>query len=154
MTGGRIERIGGFVKATERAYVGFLNKMRYDLFVQGMSVLESQGKTIENAPEDYKALASLINNSTGRGKLFNNGKVNLEKTAAILNSAIYSPRFLASRLNLLGLSDIATLGNGYYGNMPKEIRVKAITEMVNAICLLYTSPSPRDRTRSRMPSSA
>ena len=24
----------------------------------------------------------------------------------------------------------------------------------NNICLLYTSPSPRDRTRSRMPSSA
>ena len=24
----------------------------------------------------------------------------------------------------------------------------------NTICLLYTSPSPRDRTRSRMPSSA
>ena len=24
----------------------------------------------------------------------------------------------------------------------------------NDICLLYTSPSPRDRTRSRMPSSA
>ena len=26
--------------------------------------------------------------------------------------------------------------------------------IVNQICLLYTSPSPRDRTRSRMPSSA
>ena len=25
---------------------------------------------------------------------------------------------------------------------------------LNTICLLYTSPSPRDRTRSRMPSSA
>ena len=25
---------------------------------------------------------------------------------------------------------------------------------VNILCLLYTSPSPRDRTRSRMPSSA
>ena len=25
---------------------------------------------------------------------------------------------------------------------------------INLICLLYTSPSPRDRTRSRMPSSA
>ena len=24
----------------------------------------------------------------------------------------------------------------------------------NIVCLLYTSPSPRDRTRSRMPSSA
>ena len=28
-----------------------------------------------------------------------------------------------------------------------------IVEM-NCVCLLYTSPSPRDRTRSRMPSSA
>ena len=27
-------------------------------------------------------------------------------------------------------------------------------EIVSIICLLYTSPSPRDRTRSRMPSSA
>ena len=26
--------------------------------------------------------------------------------------------------------------------------------MLSSICLLYTSPSPRDRTRSRMPSSA
>ena len=29
-----------------------------------------------------------------------------------------------------------------------------IRKVVNRICLLYTSPSPRDRTRSRMPSSA
>ena len=27
-------------------------------------------------------------------------------------------------------------------------------EQLNSLCLLYTSPSPRDRTRSRMPSSA
>ena len=30
----------------------------------------------------------------------------------------------------------------------------AVFEVVNIDCLLYTSPSPRDRTRSRMPSSA
>ena len=29
-----------------------------------------------------------------------------------------------------------------------------ITGIDNKVCLLYTSPSPRDRTRSRMPSSA
>ena len=28
------------------------------------------------------------------------------------------------------------------------------SDMARLICLLYTSPSPRDRTRSRMPSSA
>ena len=27
-------------------------------------------------------------------------------------------------------------------------------DIINNFCLLYTSPSPRDRTRSRMPSSA
>ena len=29
-----------------------------------------------------------------------------------------------------------------------------IVELSDWVCLLYTSPSPRDRTRSRMPSSA
>ena len=31
---------------------------------------------------------------------------------------------------------------------------QAVTNPKNTFCLLYTSPSPRDRTRSRMPSSA
>ena len=36
-----------------------------------------------------------------------------------------------------------------------EIKLQeAIKMLVTGICLLYTSPSPRDRTRSRMPSSA
>ena len=33
-------------------------------------------------------------------------------------------------------------------------QLKMIKRADNTICLLYTSPSPRDRTRSRMPSSA
>ena len=31
---------------------------------------------------------------------------------------------------------------------------RTATETLSGTCLLYTSPSPRDRTRSRMPSSA
>ena len=38
--------------------------------------------------------------------------------------------------------------NDFYSEMTKTMRPRFIT------CLLYTSPSPRDRTRSRMPSSA
>ena len=33
-------------------------------------------------------------------------------------------------------------------------RLNAVVEDTERPCLLYTSPSPRDRTRSRMPSSA
>ena len=38
---------------------------------------------------------------------------------------------------------------------PEEMRPVGEVEFVQGMaCLLYTSPSPRDRTRSRMPSSA
>ena len=36
----------------------------------------------------------------------------------------------------------------------EEEEIKEIIQELNENCLLYTSPSPRDRTRSRMPSSA
>ena len=39
----------------------------------------------------------------------------------------------------------------YFGPIPKPMR--SLPDLYTA-CLLYTSPSPRDRTRSRMPSSA
>ena len=35
-----------------------------------------------------------------------------------------------------------------------EKEIERIAQLFNESCLLYTSPSPRDRTRSRMPSSA
>ena len=37
---------------------------------------------------------------------------------------------------------------------PVVAQIAAVALMLDYICLLYTSPSPRDRTRSRMPSSA
>ena len=45
---------------------------------------------------------------------------------------------------------------GETGKDSREIerRVLSVLKIVSKICLLYTSPSPRDRTRSRMPSSA
>ena len=35
-----------------------------------------------------------------------------------------------------------------------EVRTVVVTSAKDKVCLLYTSPSPRDRTRSRMTSSA
>ena len=49
------------------------------------------------------------------------------------------------------------MNSGCYGSEFKDIvlSVQAVDYNGNIItCLLYTSPSPRDRTRSRMPSSA
>ena len=51
-------------------------------------------------------------------------------------------------LNLSKLSDLPELPE--IQNIPEEAQIS----LLNEPCLLYTSPSPRDRTRSRMPSSA
>ena len=40
-----------------------------------------------------------------------------------------------------------------HANLTKAEAGRALEGLLNS-CLLYTSPSPRDRTRSRMPSSA
>ena len=42
--------------------------------------------------------------------------------------------------------DLAVVGIGKFARI--------VLQKMSELCLLYTSPSPRDRTRSRMPSSA
>ena len=49
------------------------------------------------------------------------------------------------------LKDIDT---GEILTLDNDSAVKKLEEADLIVCLLYTSPSPRDRTRSRMPSSA
>ena len=52
--------------------------------------------------------------------------------------------------------DLRLTGTGNY-NLLEGISLGDIEEnrvFLSTTCLLYTSPSPRDRTRSRMPSSA
>ena len=55
------------------------------------------------------------------------------------------------------LSPIATenLNHSHFPNSKKRNNeIKSYSDVMSSVCLLYTSPSPRDRTRSRMPSSA
>ena len=64
--------------------------------------------------------------------------------AAIL---IIGNEILSGRTQDTNTSTIAVWLNSI-GVKVEEVRV------IPDVCLLYTSPSPRDRTRSRMPSSA
>ena len=77
--------------------------------------------------------------------------IHLNATAAALNSIpcgppeIQSENDLINALNRPGQGSIR--GVGYHHSVVGEIDR-------NWLCLLYTSPSPRDRQKSRMPSSA
>ena len=47
-----------------------------------------------------------------------------------------------------------TIDGVRYYKVPTEEELLKLVSITSITCLLYTSPSPRDRTRSRMPSSA
>ena len=53
--------------------------------------------------------------------------------------------------------NISEINNSRFEYYPLELFKKSVDVNITGtvlVCLLYTSPSPRDRTRSRMPSSA
>ena len=60
---------------------------------------------------------------------------------------------IASIKEIRGETVVTTTGSVYNIN-PAPNRINSPIKVIPQCCLLYTSPSPRDRTRSRMPSSA
>ena len=57
------------------------------------------------------------------------------------------------------ITDVAALAEKHdhhpeWSNVYNRVTIRLTTHDAGNHCLLYTSPSPRDRTRSRMPSSA
>lgn len=89
------EKIPG-VRASNRAYTAFLNKLRADTFeslIDSGKIFGADGTT--NIPL-ARALADFVNTATGRGSL---GK--LESSAVALNSVFFAPRLIASRLKIL-----------------------------------------------------
>ncbi len=92
----RLPLAGRLVKASERAYVGFLNKLRADVFDDLAKQYIDGGISPEQNAETFKRLADFINTASGRGNL---GKLN--QAAPLLNAVFFSPRFMAARVQML-----------------------------------------------------
>ena len=77
-----------------------------------------------------------------------------------LVSASYVDYVQSATVNCETIDPSVTTSFGICYNNTKEVKfiiknsADATTSALFKVCLLYTSPSPRDRTRSRMPSSA
>lgn len=85
----RIPGVGRIVRASNRAYTGFLNRQRVDAFD---AMVESAGGKDAITPEGAKILADAVNALTGRGTAFG-----AEKMADMAAKYLFSPRFLVSR---------------------------------------------------------
>jgi len=113
----KIPLIGIGVRATERAYVGFANKMRADMFDRLFTDAERLGLNPAENPEMLKGIAEFVNTATGRGSL---GAV--EPAARILNAVFFSPKLMASRLKLLNPL--------YYINADPFVRKEAVKSLL------------------------
>ena len=127
----KIPLFGKVVAGSERAYVGYLNKLRWDLWNSYVDNLQSQGKTYENSKEVYDGLAAYINDATGRGNITNK---TFEQAAPLLNSVFFSPRLIASRVNLL-----ARMATIWKPSTPKEVRVMYLKDFAKVISIGLTT---------------
>lgn len=112
---GQVPIVGHVVRASERAYVGFLNKLRVDLFKTWSDELLSKGLSPIKDEKMFKSIAEVINTFTGRGSLGN-----LNRITPALNNVFFSPRLIAARFN--------ALNPVWYAKMPPEIRKKALSD--------------------------
>lgn len=90
----------------ERAYIGFLNNLRVQAFLDVAEKMSESGISPKTNIDEFKSWADYVNNATGRGTA---GKKNLvgrafEASAPALSLGLFSPRFLWSRLNLTGIN--------------------------------------------------
>lgn len=113
----RVPILGKGIKASNRAYAGFLDKMRMDVFDFYSEQFKKSGVTFESNPKAYKDLAKFINSATGRGTLGG-----FERSATALSGFLFSPRLIASRLQLINPS--------YYWKLDPAVRKLAMKDMV------------------------
>jgi hypothetical protein len=85
----KVPIIGTITQGSERAYSGFLNNLRVDVYRKIVKEYEIMGITREEHPKKYKNIAKFVNNATGRGALTPDKKI-----AKALNILFFSPRMI------------------------------------------------------------
>lgn len=121
----RIPGVGKVVRASGRAYTGFLNKLRADVFDDLLAKATSLGHDVNNSPSMTDDLAKFINSATGRGSI-----ASLERAAELLNGVFFSPRLMMSRINLLNPY--------YYMKLDPFVRKEAIKIMLTSSAMALT----------------
>lgn len=84
------------VKHSDQAYTTFLDTQRVEAFSQYKRLIDKAGLSPEEAMKGYQAAAQWINIATGRGSLGQR----FDKAFDALNFFFFSPRYIASRLNV------------------------------------------------------
>lgn len=124
----------------ERAFTSLGNNLRAIAFSTIAEKYMKEGNTFENNPKLFKDLAKMLNTETGRGEQ----NQYLQRASEFVTKGIWSPRLMASRLNLLGVSDAIALvtgrklgTKGYYSQLSPEMRIEAAKSVGQFMLSVY-----------------
>jgi Skp family chaperone for outer membrane proteins len=117
----KVPIIGSILRFSERSYVGFLTKLRVDVFKTHADDLLSKGFSPVKDADLFKATAEMVNTFTGRGSLGAYGN----RIAPLLNNVFFSPRLIAARFKALNPI--------WYARQSKPIRLKAIGDFAKFV---------------------
>ena len=124
--------------------------------------LKKKGKTIvltTHMMEEAEELCSKVA-IMDHGKIIASGspsqlvkKVKMENTISVIPDKT-SPSLIEQIKSIDGVKNAYTTQDENKNNVTIKVITNNPDDILPEVCLLYTSPSPRDRQRSRMPSSA
>jgi hypothetical protein len=118
--------VGRIVKASDRAYSGFLNKLRADTFDSLVKLSKESGIDLEKDGKTLKDMARYINAATGRGDV---GGL-IQKNSHLLNAMFFSPRLIASRMTMLNPA--------FYVQLSPVVRKEAIKSLIGFSAIALT----------------
>ena len=105
-----------------------------------------------------QSTTSVLINLSGRQRMLNQRfvKETLQEQNGASNKSLKTLALLETSAGALLDGGDVPLGGDKFASVPalKDPEIRASFEMQQKLCLLYTSPSPRDQRGSRMPSSA
>ena len=120
----QIPGVGRMIRGSDRAYTGFLNKLRSDSFNDMLDKAIASGAP--DSPDTYKAIANFINTATGRGSL---GELN--KASMVLSNALFSPRLMASRFQMMNPMT--------YASLPPQVRQQALRAVLGSAAIALSA---------------
>ena len=133
----------GLQPALDRTALLRTSTGRLVLCLEADATHDESNLSLDNAAQGFRQIEAATRRQISKGSWRSHWTPGSARGTALRES-----KFRTLRVYLGNTSAVVPVGNG------DSLTVRERAIMRSEICLLYTSPSPRDRQKSRMPSSA
>lgn len=122
---GKVPGLKVVMSASERAYTGFLSKLRFDEFKRMKRLAELNGEDVRLGSQTLKDIAKVVNDFTGSGDI---GAGDKYSTAVpFLNNVFFAPRKISGTINIFNPKTY------FDPNVSKIVRIEAAKNLIGML---------------------